>query len=340
MELLMIRETRVWLIALAAVVVAALAVWAIVGGASGAAAQDEDVLLYLPLGWNEVSRGDLEPPGPVPVPTRSTSQTPATQPATVTPEATVSPTPSATGTVLVPPSITPLATDTPTPTQVADPSKIEGKITVDGDPLPEGYGLPFFPQIELRHCAGFAEHECVGDEWLVVDRAVSQAGGHFEFDNPAPLDEGDAYQVWWRNDLDGEFQGTDLFLHRWWSLPVLKVDAGDTVDVGVFEVADLKLREICHDCSQSLPIVFKWDARSNRSEVYYWSLFRGCGDVTKRHTAYRTRSLGHAAKYEMVQPPPGFRLNEKYCWYPFIDDGENGTGWPFHDWRVTFLPMP
>jgi len=328
--------------AVAALSLAALAQAADPGRAGGGTSQsgDSDVLAYLPLAWDRVARDALaRPVAPLPTPSptepvESPTDTPPTEGVSATP------TPSATGTVPVPASITPLATNTPTPTSVANPSRIVGKITVDGEPLPAGYGLPFFPQIELRHCAGFAEHECVGDEWVVVDRAVSEEGGEFAFENPAPLADGDAYQVWWRNDLDGEFQGTDLFLHRWWSLPVLAIEPGDVVDVGVFEVADLKLRAICHDCAQSLPILFKWDARPNKGEEYYWSLFRGCGEVDNRYGAYRTPTLGHVSEYELSRPPPGFTLNEKYCWYVLIDDGDNGTGWPFHDWRVTFLPVP
>jgi len=320
----MARESRGVIIVVAVLVAAVVVLGGVAGGLPDAASQEDGGTLFLPLAWNDASRANLEP--------IATAE--ATEVSTEVPSAT------ATQTVSVPPTYTPLPTATPTATPPPVPSYIRGVIKAEGEPLPPGYGAPFSPQIELRLCEGFSEHECVSDEWEVMDHAVTTDGGRFVFENPLPLEDGDAYQVWWRNGRDEDYEGVELFLHRWWSRPITSFGPGDDVDVGVFEVADLKYRAICHDCAQSLPIVFKWDARKNKAEQYYWSLFKGCGNLENRYGAYRTKSLGHASEYELTAPPPGFRLNEKYCWYIFIEDGENGTGWPYHDWRVTFLPTP
>jgi hypothetical protein len=243
-------------------------------------------------------------------------------------------TPVPTGTVVIPPTRTPRASATPRPTDPAAPAGIHGRITVDGEPMSVGMGVPGGPQIELRKCA--AGQTCDGDQWQAVDHTAVTGDGRFEFHNPSPLQEGERYQVWWVNDFDHVDSATSEFLGRWWSRPIQRLDEGDVVDVGTFEVGDLKLKEICHDCLQTPPITFKWATRRVGGESYQWSLFRGCGAYERRYGAWRTKSLGHKGEYT-TGPPPGFKLDERYCWYVFIDDGVNGTGWSFDDWRVTFM---
>lgn len=296
-----------------------------VGPQGDARAQDEAFRVYLPLVLRGISVEDLPPA------------------ATAEPAATRAPTGTATPTwtpVTIPPTLTPLPTFTPEPTDPPMPASVHGRIVFDGRPLDAGYGQVGGPQIELRRCDDISGEPCPLADWHTIARTETVADGAFAFGNALPLEEGQAYQVWWVNDDNEEVQGDSRFLHRWWSLPIETLEPGDDVDVGTFDVTDLKYKSICHDCLQSLPIEFEWTARSNRSEKYQWSLFRGCGDVRNREGAWRTRSLGHARSYTLEAPPPGFRLNEKYCWYVFIDDGDNGTGWPFFEWRVTFLPTP
>jgi hypothetical protein len=294
-------------------------------------ASPDDVSVFLPLALVGARFDTMEA-----VPTAARDGSATSAPAD-TPTDTATPEP--TGTVEIPPTMTSEPTYTPTATEPAVPSRIFGRITVSTRPIAEGFGVPGGPQIELRRCAR-TDRACVADEWEVVDHTLVVEEGRFEFRNPPPLAEGERYQVWWTNDFEHVDAATSEYLGRWWSRPIEHFGPGDEVDVGVFEVADLKLREICHDCGQSLPITFKWAMRPNRAENYLWSLFRGCGSIAARYGAYRTASLGHHAQYELASTPPGFRLNEKYCWYIFIDDGRNGTGWSFDDWRVTFLTTP
>ncbi len=241
----------------------------------------------------------------------------------VTPAPTDEPTRTATAT------FTPTATATPEPTEILPTGRIHGRMTLEGEPMPAGMGLPLTPQIELRRR--------VAGEWETIANTVTHEGGTFEFVDPPPLGPGEVYQVMWRNDVE---TGSDLWLHRWWSQFVAEFGDGTDVDVGVFELADLTYKFPCHDCHRSLPITFEWFPRSNEPEIYRWSLFKGCGDPDDRVNAYRTQSLGHASEYTLSAPPSGFKYDTVYCWYIFIDDGHNGTGWPFHAWRTAFLSLP
>jgi hypothetical protein len=278
--------------------------------------------VYLPLAVHAVSAERLPTPAAAtplaPTATRRPTETPVTPP----------------------PTFTPLPTWTPEPTEPPVPSLIEGHIVFDGDPLPEGFGSPGGPQIELRLCESEGGQPCPLEGWRRAAAAMTDKAGRFAFRSPPPLTEGQLYQVWWVNDDTPDAWGDSRFLNRWWSRVVDAFGPGDTVDLGTFDVTDLKYKFPLHDMLHSLPIPFRWTARSNRHEKYRWSLFRGCGDIANREKAYRTPLLGHASDYELTAPPPGFRLEEKYCWYIFIEDGSNGTGWPFFDWRITFLPTP
>ncbi len=269
--------------------------------------------LYLPLAWRNASADDLR-------------SAPAV---TLTP--TWTPAPTGTPTPTSPPTITPTPSATPTATEVLPTGRIHGLMLYDGEPMAAGFGLPLTPQIELR--------KRVSGEWETVANTVTEEGGTFEFVNPPPLAPGEVYQVWWRNDPE-EAISADLWVHRWWSRLIASFGDGTDVDVGVFELGDLTYVFPCHDCHRTLPITFKWNPRANKKEVYRWSLFKECGTVEARHKAYRTQSLGHAREYTLDVPPPGFMYDELYCWYIFIEDGENGTGWPYYDWRTKFLSQP
>jgi hypothetical protein len=263
--------------------------------------------LYLPLVWRSVTIGDLS--GPVAV--------------TLTPSST----PLPTGTKTPTPTITP----TPTATEIIPTGRIHGKMTTEGEPLAAGFGLPGFPQIELRRQ--------VAGEWETVANTVTHDGGVFEFVDPPPLAPGETYQVWWMNDIDAGL-GADLWVHRWWSKKIAAFGDGTDVDVGTFELADLRYKFPCHDCHRSLPITYEWFPRDHDTEVYQWRLFKDCGNLEDRPNAYRTQSLGYIDEYTLSSPPPGFVYDTTYCWYIWIDDGANGTGWPFHAWRTAFLSLP
>jgi hypothetical protein len=315
-----------------------LLLWASVGLVAGTmwggqaprrpAGAEGEADVYLPLALCGVRMEDL----PTAAPADTATLTPTTAPTS---------TPSATETVVVPPpTITPLPTFTPEPTEPDVPSSITGHIVFERKPLPEGFGSTGGPQIELRRCNSADGQPCPLADWERVATAITDEEGAYVFRSPPPLGEGQLYQVWWTNDDTPDVQGDSSFVNRWWSRTIDALGPGDDVDLGTFDVTDLKYVAICHDCGQSLPIVFRWNSRPNSSEDYRWSLFRGCGDNANREGAYRTPSLGHASQYTLASPPPGFRLDEKYCWYVFIEDGDNGTGWPFFEWRVTFLPTP
>ncbi len=272
--------------------------------------------LFLPLGFKGATLADL----PV-APTAAATTAPT---ATDRPTSPPTDTPPPTDTLTPEPSAT--FTEVPTPTLPPTPvttGKITGRLTFKGDPMPF-YGEEG-PWIELRRRGG-------GRDWVKVANAVSDAQGRFTFENPAALAPGETYQVWWNNPVES---GADLWLHRWWSRDITGFGDGRDVDVGVFEVADLILTQPCHDCLSTAPIVFGWDARDGERGTYRWSLFDGCGDVEKRAEAWHSNSLVRATRYS-TSPPPGFQYDVRYCWFVLIEDGANGSGWPFYARRVTF----
>jgi len=300
---------------LAGLGLALLVAWLAAPGGPRAGAQTVPAAqLYLPLVWDQVGAEGL-----VAAPTLRVTEPP---PPTLAPSATATELPPPTDT----PTTAPTATDTPPPTPTQKPAatgKITGKLTSKGAPL------RFFgetgPWIELRRRTG-------GGPWVKVANAISDGEGAFAFENPEALRPGEVYQVWWNNPVE---DGARTWLHRWWSRDIAAFGDGQDVDVGVFEVADLILTQPCHDCAQTGSISFEWDARAGERGTYRWSMFDGCGDVEKRAEAWRSAPLNRQTRY-VTGPPPGFQYDTRYCWYVLIEDGANGSGWPYFDRRVTF----
>jgi hypothetical protein len=314
------RPGLLWL-ALAA---GALGAAALAGGRSPHVGAQGDVRVFLPMAVHAVAMEAL--------PTARVIELTPTDPATPTPTETLRP---------PPPTFTPLPTWTPEPTEPPVPSRIHGHLVFEGDPMDPGFGTVGGPQIELRTCRPEGGAPCRHPDWTVVANTVTEDGGAFEFRSPPPLAEGGLYQVWWTNEDSETSQGDSRFVGRWWSRELDAFGPGDEVDVGTFELGDVKYTAPFHDTTFfGLPIPYKWKRRANRAETYRWSLFKGCGDAANRENAYRTEPLGYVDGYTMEAIPPGYRIGEKYCWYVFVEDGDNGTGWPFFDWRITFGPQP
>lgn len=322
-----------------AIVAGWAAVATIAGGRTLAQVGEEKARVFLPLVWLSVDRESLPtvaaaPPStlrptavdPTATPSPTATESAPTAPATVAPSAT--PTAST-----IPPTDVPTdpPTDVPTPTPKtpAATGRIRGRLTDKGKPMAEGFGEPGFPQIEL-------ERKGSSGLWVKVANAVTDAAGAFAFVNPPALEPGEAYRVRWNNPIE---DGADLWLHRWWSRDIVSFGDGKDVDAGVFELENFKLTAPCHDCLQTGAISFEWQGRDHASEIYRWSVFDGCGDVENRAKAWRTPSLGRATRY-VTSPPPGFNHDARYCWYVFIEDGRNGTGWTFYDHRVTWCSSP
>jgi len=300
---------RTWVLAAVLAFGALAAVSGAEVGRAQAPGEEEGSRILLPMAVRGLGRDELRP-----APTLRATAPPTEPPATATASPTPSPEPS--------------PTEPPTPTTPAETGAIQGRMTVSGVPLDIGFGVPGTPQIELRRRAGS------GDWELVANAEIVDEEGRYFFENPPALAEGEVYQVWWVNPPG---LGADLWMGRWWSRDIPAFGSGEDVDLGVFELADLKMTDPCHDCGQTPPIEFKWQPREHASERYRWAVFSGCDqDVSQRATAWLSADLGRASSYE-TGPPAGFRLDTRYCWYVRVDDGENGGGWPFYARRVTWL---
>ncbi len=272
--------------------------------------------IYLPFLARAVSLAEL-PVAPTVVATQPPPPPSAT--ATTAPTATEEPTEA--------PTASP--TPKPSPTTKRPTGRITGRIVADGKALDDGYGDDGLPQIELRLDRG-------DGDWRKVARAIIEGGdGRFVFQDPPALAEGQRYEVWWINPPPPV--GADIFLDRWRSRTLTSFGDGTDVDLGSFEVADLKLLSICNDCLQTAPIEFKWQARSRATEIYRWALFDGVSpSIEARNQAYLSEPLGRKTSYTSG-PPPGHDFDTRYRWYVRIEDTVNGGwGWSYYAWRVTW----
>lgn len=277
-----------------------------------------EYFIYLPLVLNGAGRADLFNPDPITRP----SMTPEPSDVPMTEAPTESPT------------FPPTATGNPTPT--ATPSgdgKISGRLLFNREPAFEGLGIDFGPGLFLQRCVG-AACETVDKTGVVGEE------GLFEFKNPPSLEAGGHYSVLWKNvELDGLF-GTPDYIGRWESLPIEDYAVGDQVELPDIEISNIELLFPENDIHYTLPVEYKWTARSSApGEGYLWSLFRNCAEWDRQAPGdfYRSANLGRRNTYTVAAPPPRYEILEKYCWYVYVEDHERGTGWSFYRYKTMWL---
>ena len=277
--------------------------------------------VYMPFLARAVALSEL-PVAPTVQATLPPPTVAATPTASLVPTETATPEPSATD------APTATATAVPSPTVKRPTGRITGRIIADGKPLEDGYGDDGLPQIELRLGKG--------DSWTKVARSIIDGGdGRFLFQDPPALGEGERYEVWWLNPPPPV--GADIFLDRWRTRAITAFGDGKDVDLGSFDVADLKLQSICNDCLQTAPIEFKWGARNRPTEIYRWALFDGVSpSIEARNDAWLSESLGRKTSF-ITGPPSGRDFDTRYRWYVRIEDtSTGGWGWSYYAWRVTW----
>ncbi len=246
---------------------------------------------------------------------------------------TFTPSPTSPPTATWTPSPTPTLTPTlePTPTLVPG-GAITGKLLISGTPAPLGLGLPIGPALYLLKC--FA-----GECETVARTGAEDAEGTYVFREPAPLAEGEYYQVFWYNESSDVTTGSEMWLGTWYGPRITEVQGGEEIQGGDFELADLKLRSPTHGTGfQGLPIVFAWHAREVEVGTYRWGICECCQTLAQRLDAWLTQSLGMETEYEMISHPPNTATDgTKYCWFIRIQTAD-GYGESYHIRMLWFIP--
>lgn len=286
------------------------------------------IWIYLPLGLKGQVMDQL-PPAPTAPATALPS--PEASPTTAPPEPSATPSEA-------PPEPSPTATEQPTelpepsatPT-AAKPGRIHGMLVRNGVPLVAGMGADIGPGLVLRRCRD--ERTC---EIVTRTGVLDDVPGAYAFEGAPSLEPGTYYQVTWINesaDSGSPYIGYDEWLGSWYSPPIRDYTAGDDVDMGTYELADLELTMPTHGTGfGGFPIEFGWNRRSNETGRYHWSLCECCQNLNQRLGAYRTNSLGQRTRYTLNAAPPGFQIGieYKYCWFLRIETDEHGYGESYH----------
>lgn len=184
--------------------------------------------------------------------------------------------------------------------------------------------------LELRH------YDAGSGFWTTVDLAVSAADGSFSFSDPPSLAPGDLYYVLYRNTL---FDIGRLWL---WQTPYQdSFTAGQMLNIGVFDIADVVLTNPAPIATLNLPATFSWQVRTaTPNDSYAFDLY----DDLDPPTEFITDPLGYASSYTLQGLPAGFTTGIEYGWdvYIFNENFDpaspwtNGWGWSLEYRRVTF----
>lgn len=280
-------------------------------------------IVFLPLVWRTVQRGDL-PPAPV---------VPTVRPPTATPTLDAPPT--------APPTFTPEPSTTPTP---AGDGFIGGRLLLRGQPAPEGLGDGFGPGLFLLKCTeGRRACERVGRTAVVGEE------GRYRFQNPPALADNQTYVVHWRNETFDDLFGLREWLGSWYSEAITpaRYTPGAEVTIEDIELEPIELTGPSNGTGyQGLPWTFTWDPREHEVGSYRWAICDCFGDgLHHRDTdkSFKSPSVGRTGAYQMNDYPQfikqiGIGIEHKYFWYVHVDGPRGSWGQSHDQWMLWFIP--
>lgn len=174
--------------------------------------------------------------------------------------------------------------------------------------------------LELRHWNGTS--------WSTVATTETGAQGDYRFTNIPSLGTGEVYYVRYGfNTTD------DRYLNAWFGPQIATYAAGQDVDGGSFDIANVEMLSPNHGSTVTLPATFTWQRRDIGGDTYGWGLFDLSSDA-----AWWTNDLGNVDSYQLRSLPEGASYWHDYGWYVYVFSGPDGYGRSYYYRRVTFKP--
>ena len=180
-------------------------------------------------------------------------------------------------------------------------ARICGRVTLNGSPI-GGVSLL------LRYYDGSA--------WYTRATTTTRPDGYYAFGNIPALGPGQEYYVRYQNsDATGR-------LWMWGTRSLTTYAAGSSVDMGVFDIADIALVDPANGASIFLPYTFQWAPRpATPMDSYQFGLW----DNDSTLEAY-SPLLGYSGSYQLSGLPAGFTTNYYYLWYVTVYSPDGGYG--------------
>jgi hypothetical protein len=195
------------------------------------------------------------------------------------------------------------------------PSIIGGRVTLNGTPA-AGVSL------ELRFYNG--------SSFSTLAITTTAADGSYVFANAPSLAAGQKYYVRFLNPATT----ADGRLADWFTRDLTSYTAGNSVEIGNFDLADITLQSPAPDAIVSLPNAFQWTVRpATPSDSYEFNL---SDPVDSSPFFYTIPPLGYVSSYTLNSLPGGFSVGTSYGWFVAVYSPDGGYGESFYYRGVKF----
>jgi hypothetical protein len=133
------------------------------------------------------------------------------------------------------------------------------------------------------------------------------ADGTYAFTNMPSLQTGQEYLAYFQNT-----SVTSGRLWYWQTRSLVTYTLGSQVQLGNFDIGDIKLISPSSPVTVTLPVAFTWQVRSaSPSDSYEFDLY----EPNSFSPYYYTQPLlGHIGNYQLKSLPNGFSANTRYVW--------------------------
>src|SRR5579859_6179198 len=165
-----------------------------------------------------------------------------------------------------------------------------------------------------------------GSAWSTGAQTTTDAHGNFAFRNVPALAPGQKYYVRYLNTV----ASTRLFT---WHTQMLTAYTGNSaVQIGSFDLADIKLLQPSPGASVHLPYTFQWAPRpATPTDNYRFELFDPNGPAD-----WLSAPVGYAGGFTLTGLPGGFGTGAQYGWDVIVNGPDGGFGGSFYYNPVAF----
>lgn len=145
------------------------------------------------------------------------------------------------------------------------------------------------------------------------------ADGTYAFNNLPALQTGQKYFAYFKNTTNAKGR-----LWYWQTRSLITYTFGSQVQLGNFDIGDIKLISPTLPVTVTLPVTFSWKVRSaSPSDSYEFDLYE---PQNGSPNFYTKPPLGHVGSYQLKGLPAGFLMNKRYAWEVWAYAPDNAFG--------------
>jgi hypothetical protein len=171
----------------------------------------------------------------------------------------------------------------------------------------------------------------------VVDYAIPDSTGHYNFSNVGSIFASDQYTLWYLND------GTlnpPTHLSLWYGTTSSFSDGQNSIYN--FDIGDQKLTSPPHEAEKAFPVTFTWPVRTGVTGVdrYYLCVYdidKAGSDSSYERCSGRLTTNTYQITSTTQLNMPDFQYGKRYAWYIIVDNSiELGYGYAYYANAIKF----